>query len=84
MGSCLSKEYAENLFRLLVTYESISASEAASRLGLHIKTVQDFLEALAEVEILGKEEGGDITAQWIGPDDEGREQVDLRGRSWGR
>lgn len=56
LGSCLSKEYAENLFRLLVTYESISASEAASRLGLHIKTVQDFLDALAEVEILGKEE----------------------------
>jgi hypothetical protein len=29
LGSCLSKDYAEDLFRLLTTYESISASEAA-------------------------------------------------------
>jgi predicted transcriptional regulator len=56
LGSCLSKDYAESLFKLLVTYQSISASEAASRLNLHIKTVQDFLEALAEVDILEKEE----------------------------
>ena len=56
LGSCLSKDYAESLFRLLVTYQNISASEAASRLDLHIKTVQDFLEALAEVDILEKEE----------------------------
>jgi predicted transcriptional regulator len=56
LGSCLSKDYAESLFRLLVTYQNISASEAASRLNLHIKTVQDFLEALAEVDILDKEE----------------------------
>jgi predicted transcriptional regulator len=56
LGSCLSKDYAESLFRLLVTYQNISASEAASRLNLHIKTVQDFLEALADLEILEKEE----------------------------
>ena len=56
LGSYISKDYAEDLFRLLATYTSISASEAASRLNLHIKTVQDFLEAMAELEILEKEE----------------------------
>ena len=56
LGSCLSKDYAEGLFRLLATYQSISASEAASRLGLHIKTVQDFLEDLAGLDIVDKEE----------------------------
>ncbi len=56
LGSCLSKDYAEDMFRLLSTYESISASEAASRLNLHIKTTQDFLEDLYSLEILGREE----------------------------
>lgn len=56
LGSCLSKEYAEGLFRLLATYESISASEAASRLNLHIKTTQDFLEDLHSMEIVAREE----------------------------
>ena len=56
LGSCLSKDYAEDLFRLLVTYRSISASEAASRLDLHIKTVQDFLEDIFLLDILYKEE----------------------------
>ena len=56
LGSCLSKDYAEDLFRLLATYESISASEAASRLNLHIKTVQDFLEEMNNLKILYREE----------------------------
>ena len=56
LGSCLSKDYAEDLFRLLVTYKSISASEAASRLDLHIKTVQDFLEDMHSLKILDREE----------------------------
>ena len=56
LGSCLSKDYAEDLFRLLVTYKSISASEAASRLDLHIKTVQDFLEDMYSLKILDREE----------------------------
>ena len=56
LGSCLSKDYAEDLFRLLATYKSISASEAASRLDLHIKTIQDFLEDLYNLEILDREE----------------------------
>ncbi|MEN8224269.1 MAG: hypothetical protein ABFS05_02815 [Bacteroidota bacterium] len=56
LGSYMSKDYAEDLFRLLVTYQDISASEAASRLNLHIKTVQDFMEAMASLDILIKKE----------------------------
>lgn len=56
LGSYMSKDYAEDLFRLLVTYQDISASEAASRLSLHIKTVQDFLEAMSSLDILSKKE----------------------------
>lgn len=56
LGSYISKDYAEDLFRLLATYTSISASEAASRLDLHVKTVQDFLEAMFELGILEREE----------------------------
>ena len=56
LGSCLSKDYAEELFRLLSTYKSISSSEAASRLDLHIKTVQDFLEDIYSLGIIGREE----------------------------
>lgn len=56
LGSCLSKDYAENLLRLLWTYESISASEAASRLNLHIKTVQDFREGMHNLRILERQE----------------------------
>jgi predicted transcriptional regulator len=56
LGSYISKDYAEDLFRLLATYQDISASEAASRLNLHIKTVQDFLEAMAQLNVLSKKE----------------------------
>jgi len=56
LGSFISKDYAEDLFRLLATYSSISASEAASRLNLHIKTVQDFMEAMYDLGILDREE----------------------------
>jgi predicted transcriptional regulator len=56
LGSYISKDYAEDLFRLLATYKNISASEAASRLNMHIKTVQDFLEAMASLDILDKTE----------------------------
>jgi hypothetical protein len=56
IGSFLAKDYAEDFFRLLVNYQDISASEAASRLGLHIRTAQDFLEGLAELEIITKAE----------------------------
>ena len=56
LGACLAKDYAEDLFRLLTTYKSISASEAASRLDLHIKTIQDFFEDLYSLQILDREE----------------------------
>lgn len=56
LGSCLSKDYAEDFFALLATYRNISASEAASRLNLHIKTAQDFLEDLFSLGIADREE----------------------------
>ena len=56
LGNYLAKDYAQDFFVLLVNYQDISASEAASRLGLHIRTAQDFLEAMSTLDILGKEE----------------------------
>jgi len=56
LGSLLSKDYAEDILGLLVNYRAISASEVAARIDLHIKTAQDFLEGLAELGILSKEE----------------------------
>lgn len=55
-GSLLYKDYAEDIFRLLVNYRAISASEVATRLNLHIKTAQDFLESLEQLDIVSKEE----------------------------
>ena len=56
LGAYFSKDYAEEIFRLLVNYKDISASEAASRLNLHIQTAQDFLEAMTSLGILIKKE----------------------------
>lgn len=56
LGSIISREYAENLFKLLVMYKNISASEAASRLDIHISTAQDFLEGLYSHGILQRKE----------------------------
>ena len=55
-GAILSKDYAEDFFKLLVNYQDISASEAASRLSLHIRTAQDFLENLTALEVVKKTE----------------------------
>lgn len=55
-ASLLSRDYAEDIFELLVNYQAISASEVATRLNLHIKTAQDFLEGLAGLGIVSKEE----------------------------
>lgn len=55
-GTYISKSFARDIFRLLNNYRDISASEAASRLGLHIQTVQDFMEAMADLGILSKKE----------------------------
>src|SRR5512137_2743435 len=56
LGSLLAKDYAEDVFDLLVNYRAVSASEVAARLDLHIKTAQDFLDGLAELGILSKQE----------------------------
>jgi len=56
LSGLLARPFAGELFRLLLTYRDISASEAASRLELHIKTAQDFLDALCEEGISAKEE----------------------------
>lgn len=56
LGTCLAKDYAENAFRLLVNYSDVSASEVASRLGLHVRTAQDFLETLHGIGVLNREE----------------------------
>lgn len=55
-GTYISKGFAKDIFRLLNNYRDISASEAASRLGMHIQTVQDFLEAMSDLGILSKKE----------------------------
>ncbi|MFC2157026.1 hypothetical protein ACFLT9_04240 [Acidobacteriota bacterium] len=52
----IAKDYSRKFFTLLVVYKDISASEAAARLGLHIKTAQDFLEGLEKAHILKKRE----------------------------
>jgi predicted transcriptional regulator len=56
LGTYFAKDFAEEIFRLLTNYKDISASEAASRLNLHIQTAQDFLEAMTSLDILSKKE----------------------------
>ncbi len=54
LASLIAKDYARDFFRLLGLYKNISASEAAARLGLHVKTAQDFLEGLEQSGIVDK------------------------------
>ena len=56
ISNYISKDYAEKIFKLLMAYQDISASEAASRLELHIRTVQEFLEVMTQFGILKKKE----------------------------
>ncbi|MBD3287248.1 hypothetical protein GF337_00455 [candidate division KSB1 bacterium] len=56
IANLLAKPFAGDLLKLLVNYQDISASEAATRLDLHIKTAQDFLEELTALEITAKRE----------------------------
>ncbi|UCG27801.1 MAG: hypothetical protein JSV24_00145 [Bacteroidales bacterium] len=56
IASLLAKGFARDFLRLLVTHRNISASEAASRLDLHIQTAQDFLERLYNEKIVIREE----------------------------
>ena len=59
LAALVAKEYARDFFRLLVMYRDISASEAAARLNLHVKTAQDFLEGLEAAGILEKREAAE-------------------------
>ena len=54
LASLLAKDYARDFLTLLVVYRDISASEAAARLNIHIKTAQDFLEGLETSGVLAK------------------------------
>jgi predicted transcriptional regulator len=56
LGTLLSKKYGKDLFKLLKVYNDISASEASSRLGLHVQTVQEFLESTASIGLSEKKE----------------------------
>ncbi|MHC4707444.1 MAG: helix-turn-helix domain-containing protein [Planctomycetota bacterium] len=56
LGNLLARDYAESAMELLVNYRSLSASEVASRLSLHIRTAQDFLDGLAGLGLVDKEE----------------------------
>jgi predicted transcriptional regulator len=56
LSNYISKDYAENIFKLIITYQDISASEAASRLNMHIRTVQEFLDTMASFDIIEKKE----------------------------
>ena len=56
LSALFSKSFAEEFMRLMVTHKDISASEAASRLDLHIKTAQDFLEELSGLGIASRQE----------------------------
>ena len=56
LGTLLSKKYGKDLFKLLRVYQDISASEASSRLGLHVQTVQEFLESTSSIGLTEKKE----------------------------
>ena len=56
LGNIVSKSYAPDMFRLLMAYKDISATEAASRLDLHVQTAQEFLETLVKLKIVSKVE----------------------------
>ena len=56
ISALLAKDYAEDVLKLLAKYPDVSASEAASRLELHINTTQAFLEGLDALGIVEKEE----------------------------
>jgi len=56
MAALLARPFAEPFFQLLATYESVSASEAASMLDLHIQTAQEFLEGLYREGVVQRNE----------------------------
>ena len=65
-GSLFAKDYAEDVFALLVNYQAISATEVATRLNLHIKTAQDFLEAYSSSTLSPKRKSWKRSARTTG------------------
>ncbi len=59
LATLVAKDYSRDLLRLLVMYKDISASEAAARLELHVKTAQDFLEGLHQAGIVDRREAAE-------------------------
>ena len=55
LSNYLSRDYAETVFRFLVNYKDVSASEIASRLNMHIRPIQEFLETMSLYGIAEKE-----------------------------
>jgi len=51
----IARDFSLAMFRLLINYDGLSASQAASRLGLHVQTCQDFLEGLHALGVLKRE-----------------------------
>lgn len=56
LSNYISRDYAETIFKWLVVYTDLSASEAASRLNMHIRPIQEFLEAMVLYGIVEKKE----------------------------
>jgi len=56
LSNYLSRDYAEEIFKFLVNYKDVSASEIASRLNMHIRPIQEFLEVMVSYEIAEKKE----------------------------
>ena len=56
LSNYISRDYSEDLFKLLISYNDISASEAASRLNKHIRPIQEFFEAMVLYGIVEKKE----------------------------
>jgi predicted transcriptional regulator len=56
LSNYLSRDYAEIIFKFLVNYKDVSASEIASRLNMHIRPIQEFLEAMVLYDIVEKKE----------------------------
>ncbi len=59
LAALMAKDYAKDFLTLLVIYRDISASEAATRLNIHIKTAQDFLGGLEASAIVVKHEAAE-------------------------
>lgn len=56
LATLMAKDYSRDFLTLLIMYKDISASEAAARLNIHIKTAQDFLEGMEMAGVLTKQE----------------------------